>query len=190
MSVVSPDPLGDKVIFLRRQLKSCQLIHQQHKDKCVLTWLLFPGAQSVLLLTEKVALIIEHTADTAPLMLNIKTMRSWSAPPADMRSTDADNSFLNDRIFNEGTASEISSINKSYYSFSQDFPKQNIPLLRLTDKWRASTYPPVFKTKQQGSNWWMNAQRTRAPSDNEGLPGDLASSGITFKLQHNASTPV
>ncbi len=109
--LVSPDPLGDKVIFLTRQLKSClslcQLIQQQQRDKCILTWLLFPGAQSVLLLTEKVASIIEHTADTAPLMLNSKTMRSWSALPADMRSTDAFSSFLNDRIFNEGTGSEI-----------------------------------------------------------------------------------
>lgn len=60
-----------------------------------------------------------------------------------MRSNDAYNSFLNDRIFNEGTASEISSINKTYYAFSQDFPKQeNIPLLRLTDTVK-SVYVPA-----------------------------------------------
>lgn len=73
---------------------------------------LVPGAQTVLLLTEKVASIIQHITDTAPLMLNSKTMRSWSALSADMRSNDAYKSFLNDKIFNEGIAYEISSIKK------------------------------------------------------------------------------
>lgn len=159
------DHLLDKTSQLKICLSACQSIlikknKKRQKDKCVLTWLLFPGAQSVLLLTEKVASIIQHTADTAPLMLNSKTMRPWSALPADMRLNDAYNSFLNDRIFNEGTASEISSINKTYYAFSQDFPKQSIPLLRLTDsEERLRTCLSLKQSSRAAADEWTHKGR-------------------------------
>lgn len=96
--------------------KSTARLQKDKYTSAFLTWLLFQshnkGSPTVLLLTEKVASIIQHTADTAPLMLNSKTMRSWSALPADTRSNDAYNSFLNDRIFNEGAASVIKLIKR------------------------------------------------------------------------------
>lgn len=82
-------PLGDKIMFLTSQANwssVLQHVNQHTHTKMHFYWLFFQvtkGAQYILLLTEKVALIIQHTADTAPLMLNSKTMRSWRALHAD-----------------------------------------------------------------------------------------------------------
>ena len=51
------------------------------------------------------------------------------------------------------------------------------------------TYPSFslhgkLKTKQHGMNWGMRAQKTWASLKKSGLPPGLASSGITFQLQH------
>lgn len=112
-------------------------------------------------------------------------------------STRVCTSFPDDRIFDKETAS----INMSLYFKNQtassvimnvmlyifNFVLRAKPLALTVTQRSACTYPLLFKTKQQGNSWWMNAQRTRTSWYTEGLPADLTSSGITFKLQHNPS---